>query len=70
VLSIIAKYSPTGAQATMQSLAFFLFSLSTILVKNILPVFSFTGSNLILFLALLILFITAIFVRFAYKVIC
>ncbi|KAB8039558.1 hypothetical protein GCL60_04690 [Silvanigrella paludirubra] len=68
VLSIIAKYSPTGAQATMQSLAFFLFSLSTILVKNILPLSSITGSKLILILALLIIMITAAFVRYVYKV--
>ena len=68
VLSIIAKYSPMGAQATMQSLAFFLFSLSTILVKNILPVFSFTSSNLILILALLVVFITAASIRAVYKI--
>ena len=68
VLSFIAKYSPVGAQATMQSLAFFLFSLSTILVKNILPLASITGSKLILILAFLIIMITAAFVRYVYKV--
>ena len=67
MLSFIARYAPQRAQAVYQAIAFFLFSLSTIMVKNTLPLITLSGSYLILFLSILIILIVAGFFRVVYK---
>nr|BFD32827.1 hypothetical protein GTC16762_24450 [Pigmentibacter ruber] len=62
-LAFILRYSPPKTLATMQALAFFLFSLSTLLVKNILAQFTFAPSTQLIFLALLSLGIFICFLR-------
>ncbi|WGL59231.1 hypothetical protein QEJ31_11930 [Pigmentibacter sp. JX0631] len=62
-LAFILRYSPPKALATMQALAFFLFSLSTLLVKNFLAQYTFAPSTQLIFLALLTLGIFLSFLK-------
>ncbi len=55
-LSFISRFAPQNAQATFQALAFFLFSISSLMVKNYLPVLALSNNgNLWLLTALILL---------------
>ncbi len=55
-LSFISRFAPVNAQATFQALAFFLFSISSLMVKNYLPILGLSNNgNLWLLTALIIL---------------
>lgn len=62
-LSFISRFAPQSAQATFQAFAFFFFGLSSIMVKNCLPVLVLSNNENLLLLAALILLVVGTSVK-------
>ena len=67
-LSFISRFAPQNAQATFQALAFFLFSISSIMIKNYLPVLSLSSNGNLLLLSGLLILTTGISVKLLLKI--
>jgi proton-dependent oligopeptide transporter, POT family len=67
LLSFISRFSPNKAQATFQALAFFLFSISSLMVKNYLPVLAFSSIGNLWLLTTFILLTVGISVNLILK---
>lgn len=67
-LAFIFRFSSGKALATMQALAFFLFSLATLLVKNVFVLYPVSPSAKLIFLAILSIFIFLSFILLLKKI--